>query len=53
MAFSYVKHDEEFFGVFKLVNGEEVLAKAVIAVLINGGSASASEIFARGIQVSN
>ena len=31
MAFSYVKHDEEFFGVFKLVSGEEVLAKAVIA----------------------
>ena len=31
MAFSYVKHGEEFFGVFKLVSGEEVLAKAVIA----------------------
>ena len=31
MAFSYVKHDEEFFGVFKLVSGEEVLAKAVMA----------------------
>ena len=28
---SYAKHDEEFFGVFKLVTGEEVLAKAVLS----------------------
>ena len=31
MAINYVKHDEEFHGVFKLVSGEEVLAKAVMA----------------------
>tara|TARA_E500000331_G_scaffold140611_1_gene137444 strand:- start:307 stop:774 length:468 start_codon:yes stop_codon:yes gene_type:complete len=30
MAINYVKHDEEFHGVFKLVSGEEVLAKAVM-----------------------
>ena len=28
---SYCKHDEEFFGVFKLITGEEVLAKAVLS----------------------
>ena len=28
---SYAKHDEEFFGVFKLITGEEVLAKAVLS----------------------
>lgn len=26
---NYAKHDEEFYGIFKLVNGEEVLGKAV------------------------
>jgi len=27
---NYAKHDEEFYGIFKLVNGEEVLGKAVL-----------------------
>lgn len=27
---NYARHDEEFYGVFKLVNGEEVLGKAVL-----------------------
>lgn len=27
---NYAKHDEEFFGIFKLVNGEEVLGRAVL-----------------------
>ena len=27
---NYAKHDEEFYGVFKLLNGEEVLGKAVL-----------------------
>lgn len=27
---NYAKHDEEFFGIFKLSNGEEVLGKAVL-----------------------
>ena len=27
---NYARHDEEFHGIFKLSNGEEVLAKAVI-----------------------
>jgi len=27
---SYAKHDEEFHGIFKLVNGEEVLGKAIL-----------------------
>lgn len=27
---NYAKHDEEFFGIFKLVNGEEVLGRSVI-----------------------
>tara|TARA_B100000902_G_scaffold390560_1_gene439695 strand:+ start:108 stop:542 length:435 start_codon:yes stop_codon:yes gene_type:complete len=27
---NYAKHEEEFHGVFKLVSGEEVLAKAVL-----------------------
>ena len=27
---SYAKHDEEFYGIFKLVNGEEVLGKAIL-----------------------
>ena len=26
----YAKHEEEFYGVFKLVSGEEVLGKAVL-----------------------
>ena len=30
MAINYVKHDEEFHGIFKLINGEEVLGKAVL-----------------------
>ncbi len=27
---SYAKHDEEFYGIFKLLNGEEILGKAVL-----------------------
>ena len=27
---NYAKHDEEFYGVFKLMNGEEVLGRAVL-----------------------
>jgi len=27
---NYAKHDEEFYGIFKLLNGEEVLGKAVL-----------------------
>ena len=27
---NYAKHDQDFHGIFKLVSGEEVLAKAVI-----------------------
>ena len=27
---NFAKHDEEFFGIFKLTNGEEVLGKAVL-----------------------
>ena len=27
---NYAKHDEEFFGIFKLSSGEEVLGKAVL-----------------------
>ena len=27
---NYAKHEEEFYGVFKLVSGEEVLGKAVL-----------------------
>jgi len=27
---NYAKHDEEFYGIFKLVNGEEVCGRAVI-----------------------
>tara|TARA_B100001996_G_scaffold365977_1_gene336287 strand:- start:531 stop:971 length:441 start_codon:yes stop_codon:yes gene_type:complete len=30
MAINYAKHEEEFHGIFKLSNGEEVLAKAVL-----------------------
>jgi len=30
MTINYAKHDEEFYGVFKLVTGEEILAKAVL-----------------------
>tara|TARA_B100000287_G_scaffold149599_1_gene141322 strand:+ start:514 stop:957 length:444 start_codon:yes stop_codon:yes gene_type:complete len=30
MTINYAKHDEEFYGVFKLLNGEEILAKAVL-----------------------
>ena len=29
---NHVKHDEDFFGIFKLANGEEVLAKAIITL---------------------
>ena len=27
---NYAKHDEEFYGIFKLVNGEDVLVKSLI-----------------------
>lgn len=27
---NYAKHDEEFYGIFKLVSGEEIVGKAVI-----------------------
>ena len=27
---NYARHDEEFYGIFKLVNGDEVLGKAVL-----------------------
>ena len=27
---NYAKHNEEFYGIFKLTNGEEILAKAVL-----------------------
>ena len=27
---NYARHDEEFYGVFKLLHGEEVLGKAVL-----------------------
>ncbi|AFD02732.1 methylamine utilization [Synechococcus phage S-MbCM6] len=27
---NYAKHDEEFYGIFKLVNGEDVLGKSLI-----------------------
>lgn len=30
MAINYAKHEEEFYGVFKLTSGEEILGKAVI-----------------------
>ena len=30
MAINYAKHEEEFYGVFKLVSGEEVLGRAVL-----------------------
>ena len=30
MAISYIKHDEEFFGIAKLTNGEELLAKMLV-----------------------
>ena len=29
---NHVKHDEDFFGIFKMTNGEEVLSRAVITV---------------------
>lgn len=29
MTINFAKHDEEFYGVFKLVNGDEVLGKAM------------------------
>ena len=28
---NYAKHDEEFYGLFKLVSGEEIVAKAILA----------------------
>ena len=30
MTINYAKHEEEFYGVFKLLNGEEILGKAVL-----------------------
>ncbi len=30
MAINYAKHEEEFYGVFKLMNGEEILGRAVL-----------------------
>ena len=27
---NFIKHEEEFYGIFKLVSGDEVLAKAVM-----------------------
>lgn len=30
MAISYIRHDEEFFGIVKLTNGEELLAKMLV-----------------------
>ena len=30
MAINYAKHEEEFYGVFKLISGEEVLGRSVI-----------------------
>tara|TARA_R100000152_G_C6702923_1_gene132071 strand:+ start:80 stop:529 length:450 start_codon:yes stop_codon:yes gene_type:complete len=30
MTLSYAKHDEEFYGLFKLVSGEELIAKAIV-----------------------
>ncbi len=30
MTINYAKHEEEFYGIFKLLNGEEVLAKSVL-----------------------
>ena len=27
---NYARHDEEFYGIFKLLNGEEILGKAVL-----------------------
>ena len=32
MSINYAKHEEEFYGVFKLLNGEEVLGRAVLTV---------------------
>tara|TARA_B100001250_G_C19565738_1_gene685399 strand:+ start:101 stop:547 length:447 start_codon:yes stop_codon:yes gene_type:complete len=31
MAINYAKHEEEFYGIFKLLNGEEILAKSVLS----------------------
>ena len=31
MTLNYAKHDEEFYGLFKLVSGEELIAKAIIS----------------------
>ena len=30
MAINYAKHDEEFYGIIKLSNGEEILGKSVL-----------------------
>ena len=30
MSLNYVRPDEEFFGVLKLTNGEEVLARTIV-----------------------
>tara|TARA_B100000965_G_scaffold6827_1_gene5351 strand:- start:4456 stop:4911 length:456 start_codon:yes stop_codon:yes gene_type:complete len=38
MTLNYAKHEEEFHGVFKLVSGEEILAKAVLTVEDYGGT---------------
>ena len=32
MTLNFAKHEEEFYGVFKLVNGEEVLGKAMCTI---------------------
>jgi hypothetical protein len=28
---NYAKHDEEFYGLFKLISGEEIVAKAILS----------------------
>ena len=30
MSINYAKHEEEFYGVFKLISGEEVLGRSVL-----------------------
>lgn len=32
MTLNFAKHEEEFYGVFKLVNGEEILGKAMCTI---------------------
>tara|TARA_B100000902_G_C26542542_1_gene543193 strand:- start:78 stop:527 length:450 start_codon:yes stop_codon:yes gene_type:complete len=31
MTLNYAKHDEEFYGLFKLVSGEELIARAIVS----------------------